>query len=95
MESQQIIDVAKCQPEKQVESVARVQDAVNSNAAPLGQLVEADGNNDGDLYALDDSDDDDDMSEVSISALDDEMDRAEIEPYINFGEFYMYSTFTS
>ncbi|KAI5264098.1 SIR2-domain-containing protein [Aureobasidium subglaciale] len=78
MKADDIVGLTSSQSDKQLESVARVQDPVNP--PPLPQLVEHD-----DLEDVDDlddeSDDSDDESEISVSALNDELDRAEYEPY--------------
>ena len=69
MKVDDIVDLSSPQPEKQLESVARVQDPVNP--APLPQLVEQDHLEDSDdLDESDDSEDDDD--ELAEAALNDE-----------------------
>ncbi|KAI4769311.1 SIR2-domain-containing protein, partial [Aureobasidium sp. EXF-8846] len=78
MKIDDLVELTSSQPEKQLESVARVQDPVNT--APLPQLVEQDDLEDSDdLDESDDSEDDDD--ELAQSALSDELERSEFEPY--------------
>jgi NAD-dependent histone deacetylase SIR2 len=77
MKVEDLADLTSSQSEKQLESVARVQDPVNT--APLPQLVEQDH--------LEDSDDlDEDDDEIAASALQDELERAEFEPYTDDGK---------
>ncbi|THV90885.1 SIR2-domain-containing protein [Aureobasidium pullulans] len=73
-----LVDLTSSQPEKQLESVARVQDPVNS--ATLPQLVEPDDLED-DTDDLEDSESESDDSDIFESALTDELERAEFEPY--------------
>lgn len=83
MKPDDIVDLSSSQPEKQLESVARVQDPVNT--APLPQLIDQDDLEDGvELDVSDDSEDDDD--ELDESALTDELERAEFEPYTDDGK---------
>jgi NAD-dependent histone deacetylase SIR2 len=83
MKVEDLADLTSSQPETQLESVARVQDPVNT--APLPQLVEQDHLEDSDdLDESDDSEDDDD--EIAASALQDELERAEFEPYTDDGK---------
>jgi NAD-dependent histone deacetylase SIR2 len=83
MKVEDLADLTSSQSEKQLESVARVQDPVNT--APLPQLVEQDHLEDSDdLDESDDSKDDDD--EIAASALQDELERAEFEPYTDDGK---------
>jgi NAD-dependent histone deacetylase SIR2 len=83
MKVEDLADLTSSQSEKQLESVARVQDPVNT--APLPQLVEQDQLEDSDdLDESDDSEDDDD--EIAASALQDELERAEFEPYTDDGK---------
>ncbi|KAG9595968.1 SIR2-domain-containing protein, partial [Aureobasidium melanogenum] len=78
MKADDVVDLSSSQPDKQLESVARVQDPVNT--APLPQLIDQDELEDGvELDVSDDSEDDD--SEIAESALTDELERAEFEPY--------------
>ncbi|KAI5196601.1 SIR2-domain-containing protein [Aureobasidium subglaciale] len=78
MKVDDIVDLTSSQPDKQLKSVARVQDPINP--PPLPQLVEHEHLED--VEDLDDeSDGSDDESEISVSALNDELDRAEYEPY--------------
>ncbi|KAI4722332.1 SIR2-domain-containing protein [Aureobasidium sp. EXF-10727] len=80
MKADDLVDLTSPQPEKQLESVARVQDPVNT--APLPQLVEQDHLDDADdLDDSSDGSDDEDDSELAASALTDELERAEFEPY--------------
>jgi NAD-dependent histone deacetylase SIR2 len=83
MKVEDLADLTSSQSEKQLESVARVQDPVNT--APLPQLVEQDQLEDSDdLDESYDSEDDDD--EIAASALQDELERAEFEPYTDDGK---------
>ncbi|CAD0082834.1 unnamed protein product [Aureobasidium vineae] len=80
MKADDLVDPTSPQPEKRLESVARVQDPVNT--APLPQLVEQDHLDDADdLDDSSDGSDDEDDSELAVSALTDELERAEFEPY--------------
>jgi NAD-dependent histone deacetylase SIR2 len=80
MKVEDLADLTSSQSEKQLESVARVQDPVNT-----AQLVEQDHLEDSDdLDESDDSEDDDD--EIAASALQDELERAEFEPYTDDGK---------
>ena len=79
-----LVDLTSSQPEKQLESVARVQDPVNS--ATLPQLVEPDDLED-DTDDLEDSESESDDSDIFESALTDELERAEFEPYTDDGKF--------
>ena len=86
MKVDNLVDLSSS-PEKQLESVARVQDPVNT--PPLPQLVEQDDLEDGDdLSESDDSEDDDD--ELAASALVDELERSEFEPYTDDGKCWIY-----
>lgn len=83
MKPDDVVDLSSSQPEKQLESVARVQDPVNT--APLPQLIDQDDLEDG--VELDVSDDsEDDADELDESALMDELERAEFEPYTDDGK---------
>lgn len=82
MKTDAVVDLSSPQPEKQLESVARVQDPVNT--APLPQLIDQDDLEDG--VDLDVSDDSEDDSEIAESALTDELERAEFEPYTDDGK---------
>lgn len=83
MKADDVVDLSSSQPEKQLESVARVQDPVNT--APLPQLIDQDDLEDGvELDVSDDSEDEDD--ELDESALTDELERAEFEPYTDDGK---------
>jgi hypothetical protein len=87
MKIDDLVELTSSQPEKQLESVARVQDPVNT--APLPQLVEQDDLEDSDdLDESDDSEDDDD--ELAQSALSDELERSEFEPYTDDGKCLIY-----
>ncbi|KAH0292702.1 SIR2-domain-containing protein, partial [Aureobasidium sp. EXF-3399] len=81
MKVDDIVDSSSSQPEKQLETVARVQDPVNPT--PLPPLVEHDNLEHGDDLdgSNDFDDDDDDDDEIEESALTDELERAEFEPY--------------
>jgi NAD-dependent histone deacetylase SIR2 len=83
MKADDVVDLSSSQAEKQLESVARGQDPVNS--APLPQLIDQDELEDGvELDVSDDSEDED--SEIAESALTDELERAEFEPYTDDGK---------
>lgn len=88
MKVDNLVDLSSSQPEKQLESVARVQDHVNP--APLPPVVEQDDSEDGDdLGESDDSETDDD--EIAESALTEELERAEFEPYTDDGKFAKFT----
>lgn len=78
MKAEQIIELTSSQPEKKLETVARVQDPVNGAAPP--QLNEQDLENRDDY-----SDSDSDDESIPESALIDELERAEFEPYTDDG----------
>lgn len=88
MKVEDLVELSSSQPEKQLETVARVQDPINP--APLPPLVEQDDHEDGDdLDESDDSEDNDD--DIEESALTDELERAEFEPYTDDGKFAKFT----
>lgn len=93
MNAEQVIDLSTSQPEKKLETVARVQDPVNAAPAPP-QLSEQEVEN-GDDYTDESSDDGSEVGRIPVSVLNDELERAEFEPYTDEGEFDDYlSIFT-
>lgn len=90
MKVDDLVDSSSSHPEKQLETVARVQDPVNPT--PLPPLIEHNHLEDGDdLDESNDSDSDDDDDEIEESALTDELERAEFEPYTDDGKFAKFT----
>lgn len=88
MKVDDLVDLSSSQSEKQLETVARVQDPVNPKLPPL---VEQDDLEDGDDLDSDDSEDSGDDEEIEESALTEELERAEFEPYTDDGEFAIFT----
>ena len=89
MKADGLVDLSSPQPEKQLETVARVQDPVNP--APLPPLVEHDDIQDGDDLDESNESDDDEDDEIEESALTEELERAEFEPYTDDGKFAKFT----